>query len=232
MRAKMKSMAGGSQQIGRVRVAIVEDNAETLQSWAKLLNAHPRIQCVATCETAEMALQQIPECQPQVVLMDINLPGMSGIHCTALLKQRQPDVQILMLTAYSHNECIFDALKAGASGYLLKSTSAVELIRSILEVVDGGAPMTGQIARRVIAVFRQPTSPGPVLAPLTARENEILQLLAQGYTNKEIASRLDCGPGTVKVHLEHIYEKLHVHCRAGATAKYLGGATPGTRVGG
>jgi DNA-binding NarL/FixJ family response regulator len=216
-------MAESLRQDTRIRVALVEDNAETLRTWAALLDAHPRVQCVAACETAEAALIRMPECQPQVILMDINLPGLSGIRCTALLKERLPSAQILMLTAYSHNNYIFEALKAGASGYLLKSISSAELIRSILEVVDGGAPMTGQIARRVIAVFRQQAAQGSDQDQLTSRENEILQLLAKGYTNKEIASHLDCSAGTIKVHLEHIYAKLHVHCRAGATAKYLGG---------
>ena len=216
-------MIDSSKEASKIRVALVEDNAETCRTWAALLDAHPKVQCVATCATAEAALQRIPECQPQVILMDINLPGLSGIQCTALLKERLPAAQILMLTAYSHDHYIFEALKAGASGYLLKSLSSAQLIRSILEVVEGGAPMTGQIARRVIAVFRQPSAQGPNQNPLTARENEILGLLAQGYTNKEIAATLECMAGTIKVHLEHIYAKLHVHCRAGATAKYLGG---------
>ena len=223
MRAKVWPVAESLKQDTKVRVALVEDNAETRRTWAELLDAHPRVQCVAACETAEAALQRIPECQPQVILMDINLPGMSGIRCTALLKERLPTAQILMLTAYSHNDYIFEALKAGASGYLLKSLSSAELIRSILEVVDGGAPMSGQIARQVIAVFRQPTGQRLAQAALTHREKEILQLLAQGYTNKEIAAHLACSAGTIKVHLDHIYGKLHVHCRAGATAKYFGG---------
>lgn len=205
----------------KVKVAIVEDNAEARQSLAKLLDASPRAKCVADCESAEEALKRIPGCQPQVILMDINLPGMSGIQCTALLKERLPKSQILMLTAYSSNANIFEALKAGASGYLLKSISAAELIRSILEVMEGGAPMSGQIARRVIEVFRNPAPKGGQEAQLTPRENEILSLLAQGYTNKEIASHLNCSAGTVKIHLEHIYEKLHVHCRSEATAKFL-----------
>ena len=233
MRAKVRPMAESLKQDPRIRVALVEDDAETRRTWAALLDAHPRIQCVAACETAEAALKRMPECQPQVILMDINLPGLSGIHCTALLKERLPSVQILMLTAYSHNDYIFEALKAGASGYLLKSISSAELVRSILEVVDGGAPMTGQIARRVIAVFRQQAAQGLEQDQLTSRENEILQLLAKGYANKEIASHLDCSAGTIKVHLEHIYGKLHVHCRAEATAKYLGGAvkTSGAETG-
>ena len=221
-------MIDSAKEASKIRVALVEDNAETRRTWAALLDAHPKVQCVAACETAEAALQRIPEFRPQVILMDINLPGLSGIQCTALLKERLPAVQILMLTAYSHDRYIFDALKAGASGYLLKSISSADLIRSIQEAVEGGAPMTGQIARRVLAVFRQPAAQGLNQNQLTSRENEILGLLAQGYTNKEIASSLDCSAGTIKVHLEHIYAKLHVHCRAGATAKYLGGTGQGS----
>jgi DNA-binding NarL/FixJ family response regulator len=223
MSAKIKGMAKTVLNDANVSVAIVEDNADTRKSWAKLLEAHPRIKCIATCESAEAALKRIPDLCPQVVLMDINLPGMSGIQCAALLKQKLPAVQILMLTAYSDNDYIFEALQAGASGYLLKSTSSPELINSILEVVTGGAPMTGQIARRVIEVFRKSNSKVQEEAKLTARENEILQLLAKGYANKEIASHLECGSGTVRIHLQHIYEKLHVHCRTEATLKYLGG---------
>jgi DNA-binding NarL/FixJ family response regulator len=208
-----------------VSVAIVEDDADTRQSWAKLLEGHPRVKCVVACESAETAIKRIPGLRPQVILMDINLPGMSGIQCTALLKLQLPGAQILMLTAYSDNDYIFEALQAGASGYLLKSTSSTELINSILEVVTGGAPMTGQIARRVIDVFRKVPSKGQEQAALTSRENEILQLLAKGFANKEIASHLACSAGTVRIHLQHIYEKLHVHCRTEATLKYLNGST-------
>lgn len=222
MRAKVRSVAESLKQEKVVKVAIVEDDAETRESCAKLLDIPARIKCVASCGSAEEALRVIPLCQPQVVLMDINLPKMSGIACTAQLKQRLPRTQILMLTAYSRNDYIFDALRAGASGYLLKSLSSQELIRSIIEVVEGGAPMSGQIARRMIEVFRQLAPKGVPDNPLTPREAEILQFLAQGYSNKEISSELDCSAGTVKVHLEHIYEKLHVRCRTEAAAKYLG----------
>jgi len=226
MRAKVRTVAESLKQDTIVKVAVVEDDADTRESWAKLLDAPPRVRCVAACGSAEEALLVMPDCRPQVILMDINLPKMSGIACTARLKQLLPKTQILMLTAYSRNDYIFEALKAGASGYLLKSLSSEELIRSILEVVEGGAPMTGQIARRMIEIFRKFAPKGGTEAQLTPRENEILQLLAQGYINKEISSHLDCSTGTVKIHLEHIYEKLHVHSRTEAAAKYLGGPTP------
>lgn len=222
--AKIGRMAENQEPTLNIKVAIVEDDADTRQGWVKLLALNPRIKCVAACESAEAALKRIPEGRPQVVLMDINLPGMSGLRCTALLKQLLPKTQILMLTAYSDDDYIFEALQAGASGYLLKSLSSAELVRAIVEVADGGAPMSGKVARRVIEVFRKLAPPKPEDAHLTLREREILQLLAKGYANKEIAAQLDCSTLTVGKHLEHIYEKLHVHCRTEAATKYLGSA--------
>jgi DNA-binding NarL/FixJ family response regulator len=202
-----------------INVGIVEDDREVRESLAKLLNVHPQIRSAAACESGEEALQKFCDCRPEVVLMDIKLPGMSGIQCAARLKELLPKTQILMLTAYSDNDNIFEALKAGASGYLLKHVPAAELIQSITAVVEGGAPMTGQIARRVIEAFRKPAPTGPAAAAdLTQRETEILQLLARGYANKEIAGQLGISPGTARNHVGHIYEKMHVRCRAEATA--------------
>jgi DNA-binding NarL/FixJ family response regulator len=208
----------------KIKVGIVEDDREVRENWVKVLNAHPKLKCVAACESGEIALKQFSDCRPDVVLMDINLQKMSGIQCTALLKEFLPKTHVLMVTIYSNNNSIFEALQAGASGYLLKNNSSEEVIRSIIEVVEGGAPMTGQIARRVIEVFRKPAYKDLAKAQLTAREKEILQLIAKGYANKEIASQLDVGVSTVRTHIEHIYEKLHVHCRTQAAAKFLGGA--------
>ena len=208
----------------KIKVGIVEDNRTGRENWVKILNGHPKLTCVAACATGEEALKQLPDCHPDVILMDINLPGMLGIKCTALLKDRLPHTHILMVTVFSNNDYVFESLKAGASGYLLKSKSSEEVIRSIIEVMEGGAPMTGQIARRVIEVFRKLPSPGVEEAKLTLRENEILQLVAKGLSNKEIASQINTTTHTVGKHLEHIYEKLHVHCRTGAAAKYLGDA--------
>lgn len=207
----------------KINVGIVEDDREVRENWAKVLNAHPKLKCVADCESGEAALKIIPACRPEVVLMDINLPGMSGVHCTALLKKQLPKTHVLMVTIYSNNNSVFEALKAGASGYILKNNSSEEVIRSIIEVVEGGAPMTGQIARRVIEAFRRPAPKELNEAQLTIREKEILHLIAKGYANKEIASELDVGVSTVRTHVEHIYEKLHVHCRTEAAAKYLVG---------
>jgi DNA-binding NarL/FixJ family response regulator len=208
----------------KINVGIVEDDREVRENWAKLLNAHPKLRCNAACESGEAALKRFPDSRPDVVLMDINLPGMSGIQCTALLKQQLPKTQVLMVTIYSSNDAVFEALKAGASGYLLKNNSSDEVIRSIIDVVEGGAPMTGQIARRVIEAFRRPSPRDLPAAQLTSRETDVLQLIAKGYANKEIASQLDVSVSTVRTHIEHIYDKLHVHCRTQAAAKYLGGA--------
>ena len=211
----------------RITVGIVEDDRKARENWVKILNAHSRLKCVAACATGEEALKQLPESPPDVVLMDINLPGMSGIQCTALLKERLPHTLILVVTAFSNNDYIFESLQAGASGYLLKSKSSEEVVRSIIDVMEGGAPMTGQIARRVIEVFRKPSSKSLEEAQLTARENEILQFLARGLSNKEIASQINTTVFTVRKHIEHIYEKLHVHCRTEAAAKYLRRAPSG-----
>ena len=205
----------------KINVAIVEDDKHLRENWVSRLNADERLRCVAACGSAEEAQRKLPDCRPDVVLMDINLPGMSGIRCTALLKQLLPKTYIIMMTVYSNNESLFEALKAGANGYLLKSNSSEAVIRSIIEVMEGGVPMTGQIARRVIEAFRAPQPHEMGESQLSTREKEILQHLAQGYSNKEIAAKLEISVSTVRTHIEHIYEKLRVHCRTQAAAKYL-----------
>lgn len=207
-----------------IKVGIVEDNAGVRENWAKLISAEPGFECVDACESGEAALKQLPVLRPDVVLMDINLPGMSGIECTALLRHKLPQTQVLMVTVYADHEHVFEALKMGASGYLLKCTEPSELIRAVADVIQGGAPMTGQIARRVIAAFRRPAANAEGGVRLTPREEEILNWLAQGFANKEIAARLGTSVETVRVHVRHIYEKLHVHSRTEAVAKFLTGS--------
>src|SRR5437588_8743339 len=172
----------------KINVGIVEDDRELRESLVKVVEGDPRLRCVVACNSCEEALERMPFALPDVVLMDINLPGMTGLKCTALLKERLPKTQILMLTIYSNNNYIFQALQAGASGYLLKSNSSDEVVQSIIGVMEGGAPMTGQIARRVIEAFRKPAQNGLSEAQLTERGPEGIQLIAKGHAKKEIAS--------------------------------------------
>jgi len=205
-----------------IKVAIVEDNAGVREKLKKLITREAGVSCVGVYDTAESALRQLPglgkDLQPEVVLMDINLPGISGIECTARLKKEIPSVQILMVTVYADYDHIFEALKMGASGYLLKSVEPDQLLAAISDIMCGGAPMTGQIARKVIEAFCN--SPSKILeeARLTRREEEVLALVAKGYINKEIAAKLGTSVETVRVHLRNTYEKLHVHSRTEAAA--------------
>ena len=204
------------------KVAIVEDNATLRQYLADFISGTPGLRCVCACGSAEEAVVKIPAAKPHVVLMDIHLPGESGIACTAQLRQKMPDIQVIMLTVYKDIKVIFQALKAGACGYVLKRSDEKEIIDAINEVRAGGAPMTSEIARMVVRSFTEaPEATVPNgTEQLSARELELLALLAEGFANKEIASRLSISNATVRTHLMHIYEKLHVRCRTEAAAKY------------
>jgi DNA-binding NarL/FixJ family response regulator len=205
------------------KVAIVEDSPTLRQYLAELIGGTPGHCCVCACASAEEALVKIPAADPNVVLMDIHLPGESGISCTAQLRQKLPDLQVIMLTVYKDIKVIFQALKAGACGYVLKRSDEKEILHAIAEVRAGGAPMTSEIARMVVRSFMEtPRISGPdETRELSDREMQILALLAEGFANKEIATRLDISNATVRTHLMHIYEKLHVRCRTEAAAKYL-----------
>jgi DNA-binding NarL/FixJ family response regulator len=207
---------------GVIRVVIVEDHAELRESWQRVVEGSERMECLASFATAEEALRMIPGLVPDVVLMDINLPGISGIECTRRLKREHPEIQILIFTVYKAADKIFEALEAGASGYLLKRTSPEKLLEGIEEVRVGGSPMTSEVARMVVRSFRRPVSSETVEAKLTPREEEILGLLARGFVTKEIASELGISYFTVQTHLKKIYEKLHVRSRTEAVLKYLG----------
>jgi DNA-binding NarL/FixJ family response regulator len=204
-----------------ISVAIVEDNRGIRENWVKLIDQTPGFKCVCACGSSEEALKQLPLVRPDAVLMDINLPGLSGIECTSRLKEKLPQVQILIVTVHADNDRVFSALQAGASGYLLKRTTSAELLEAITDVMRGGAPMTGEIARKVIHTFRRPSPVKTADAQLTPREEDILGLLTQGYANKEIADRLSVSFDTVRTHLRHIYEKLHVRSRTEAATKYM-----------
>ncbi len=204
-------------------VAIVEDNRIVRESLMDFIDADPECRCVCACATAEEALRVIPKCQPDVVLMDIQLPNLSGIECTAQLKELLPSVQIIMVTVYEDTERIFKALRVGACGYLLKRCAPAEVISAIREVRQGGVPMTREIARKVIASFQKPMTTATEMETLSPREQEILELLAQGFANKEIARRMGVTDGTIRWHLRHIYDKLHVRSRTQAALKFRPG---------
>lgn len=205
-----------------IAITIVEDQNEMRESLAEWLGNAPGLRCVGAHATAEEALRRIPGENPDVVLMDINLTGMNGIECVSRLKERLPQTQVLMLTTYDDGDLIFDSLRAGANGYLLKNMPREELVQALQQVQAGGAPMSLQIARKVINYFHQSGKPSQNLRQLTGRESEILKLLAKGYLYKEIADRLGVSMSTVRTHISAVYEKLHVHSRTEAVMKLAG----------
>jgi DNA-binding NarL/FixJ family response regulator len=202
-----------------VLVSIVEDDASIRQILTRWINGTEGFRCHTVHGTAESALAKLRAEAPHIVLVDINLPGQTGIECVRRLKVGMPDTQFVMLTVYEDTAHIFDALKAGASGYLLKRTPYAELIAALKQVREGGSPMTSYIARKVVQSFYQ-TPPASFQAEdLSPREREVLELLARGYYYKEITEVLGLSMSTVNTHVRHIYEKLHVHSRAQAVAK-------------
>ena len=204
-----------------IRISIVEDRREYRNTLSALLTGAPGFRLVSADTTAEDARRNIPEAKPEVVLVDLKLPGMSGVELIRELKASFPELRSVVLTAYADDELIFDSLKAGASGYLLKRTPLPKLCEAIEEVHKGGSPMTPEIARKVTNYFRSLPQPSPEAATLTRREREILEHLAKGSRSKEIADKLYVSTDTVHTHLRHIYEKLHVHSRGEAVAKHL-----------
>jgi DNA-binding NarL/FixJ family response regulator len=202
-----------------IRVAIVEDDHGTREGLVKLLRHAPELVCLGAYADVDEAEREIPRQQPDVVLMDINLRGRSGIDCVARLKQAHPQLQFLMLTTYDDSELIFKSLRAGASGYLLKRSAPEELLAAIEEGHRGGSPMSMQIARKVVAHFHEISQPASDVEQLTPREQEILALLTKGLPCKQIATKLGISVGTVRGHLHTIYGKLHVQSRAEALAK-------------
>lgn len=201
-------------------IGIVEDNQTVRESLRDWIDAEPGYHCVCACRTAEEAMIEIPAHRPTVVLMDIHLPQLSGIACTAWLMERLPSLQIVMLTVYRDHKTIFEALQAGAYGYLLKRSGPEEIIHAIADVRTGGAPMSSEIARLVINAFHKPAA-RQEQENLSDREMEILSLVCEGLVNKEIGDRLGISYYTVRAHLRRIFEKLHVRCRAEAVTRYL-----------
>ncbi len=206
-----------------IRVAIVENERPVREELVSLLKEAKGFECVGAYASGEEALREIPRHPPEVVLMDINLGKMSGIQCTYLLKQVLPDLQIMMLTVYDDRAQVFEALQMGAGGYLLKRTPAAEILNAIQDIHHGGAPMSSYIARQVVQSFSRKSAATSSGVSLSAREKEVLALVARGYINKEIGDMLGITEDTVHGYLKHIYEKLHVRSRTEAAMKYFGG---------
>jgi DNA-binding NarL/FixJ family response regulator len=203
-----------------ITVSIVEDNEKLRGTLARVLNRADGFQCLSQYPSAEDALKDLPVTKPQVVLMDINLPGINGVECVRQLKKIAPEILIIMLTVYEDTENIFDALAAGASGYLLKRTTSAELLDAIREVQRGGSPMTTHIARKVVQSF-QKAPPAQPAENLSEREQQVLDLLSKGLMYKEIADKLQISYETVHTYIRRIYEKLSVRTRTEAVAKFL-----------
>jgi DNA-binding NarL/FixJ family response regulator len=204
-----------------ISVAIVEDDAPLRSSISGILQRAPECRCVGAFASAEEALREIPTLLPQVVLMDINLPGMDGVQCVRRLADVIPKAQILMLTVHEDTDTIFESLSAGAAGYLLKPVRAAELLGAVKDVYAGGAPMTSNIARKVVQSFKRAGSEPDESKQLSPRERDVLDYLVKGYSYKEVADQMKISYSTVHTHIEHIYHKLHVQSRAQAVAKYL-----------
>jgi len=200
---------------------IVEDQEDVREGLRMLINGSPGYRCVTACRTAEEALEKVHEEIPDVVLMDINLPGMRGTECVVHLKNLHPEIHVMMLTVFENNDEIFGSLKAGATGYLLKKTPPAKLLEAISDLVNGGSPMSSEIARKVVQAFHQVPQFKFPDANLTKREEEILSYLAKGYLYKEIADSLFINIETVRSHIHKIYQKLHVRTRSEVMLKYL-----------
>jgi len=210
-------------EIMPIKVAIVDDDEGIRSSLAALIRRSPLFKLAGDFPDAETALAEIPRNPPDVVLMDINLPGMKGVECVRQLKSALPAVQFLMLTVYEDSDSLFNSLKAGASGYLLKRTASARLLDAIRDVNTGGSPMTPQLARRVVQFFSRPAADASAVARLTPGERDFLDQLANGYAYKEIADRMNISIDTVRSYVRTVYEKLHVHSRTEAVVKYLRG---------
>jgi len=204
-----------------ISVSIVEDNNQLRATLARVLNRADGFRCLSQYANAEDALKDLPRVRPDVVLMDINLPGMNGVQCVRQLKVLLPQIQVMMLTVYEDTENIFNALTAGASGYMLKRTSSKELLEAIQDVQRGGSPMTMHIARKVVQSFQHTAATAPPTENLSEREQQVLDLLSQGLMYKEIAEKLAISYETVHTYIRRIYEKLQVRTRTEAVAKFL-----------
>ena len=205
-----------------ISIAIVEDLDVIRNGLKDFISLSTDFLVVGSFKTGEEALQKLPEIMPDIVIMDINLPGMNGIECIRQVKDKSPGTQFMMFTVYENDDKVFEALKAGASGYLLKNTGLLQIAESVKELHEGGSPMSANIARKMVNLFRDTDKKTPFLDLLSTREKEILQLLAKGLLYKEIAEQLNITTGTVRIHIHKIYEKLHVQNRTEAINKAFG----------
>jgi DNA-binding NarL/FixJ family response regulator len=208
-----------SDQPQKIKVAIVEDDKEMREGLEMIVRSHSFLECIMSCPTGEDALARIPPTFPDIVLMDIQLPGISGIDCVRQLKSSIPLTQFMMCTVYEDSEKVFDSLCAGATGYLLKNSPPGKITEAIIDLFNGGSPMSSTIARKVINAFQPVEQKVPEVESLTKREREMLELLAKGYRYKEIADLLFISFETVRTHIHNIYEKLHVQSRTEALNK-------------
>ena len=204
-----------------IKVAIVESCAELCTSFRRLLAVERDLTCVCVCADAETALRTIPGFAPDIVVIELRLPGIDGIECIAKLKRALPAVKVLVFTALADNDRVFRALEAGADGYLLKRDPATDLLTALRELGGGGAPLSAEIARQVVVNFhRKPPAPSTSTEGLTLRQAAVLELLAEGCSAKEIGAKLTISPETVNVHLKHIYQKLNVRSRIEAVIRF------------
>lgn len=204
-----------------IKIMIVEDQEGVREGLRLLISGSEGYRCIAACRTAEEALERLREEVPHVILMDINLPGMQGTECVVHVRNLYPEVQVMMLTVFENTEEIFRSLQAGATGYLLKKTPPAQLLEAIRDLVNGGSPMSSEIARKVVQAFHFSPKEKFAEANLTSREEEILVFLAKGYLYKEIANELFINIETVRTHIHNIYQKLHVRTRSELLLKYL-----------
>lgn len=205
-----------------ITIAIVEDLDAVRNGLKDFISLNTDFLVVGSFKTGEDAVEQLPELCPDIVIMDINLPGINGIDCILQVKEKSPGTQFMMFTVYENDEKVFEALKSGASGYLLKNTGLLQIAESIKELHEGGSPMSANIARKMVNLFRDKDKATPFMDILSPREKEILQLLSKGLLYKEISNQLQITTGTVRIHIHKIYEKLHVQNRTEAINKAFG----------
>lgn len=210
-----------------IRVAVIEDDRRVRESLGDILRGSRACEFAGSFSSGEQALEQLADIDPRVIIVDVNLPGISGVEVIRRIAALRRPWQTLVLTVYRDTDTIFEALSAGAVGYLVKPITPAKLVESVLDVAAGGAPMTGAVARKVVQAFTRTSHAAPAMASmLTAREREVLDMLVQGLSKKEIAARLSVSFATVRTHLEHVYKKLHVRTQAEAVARWLGSREP------